>query len=118
MARIVTYLRRERMNTRSAHISFGSQSAGTTTPGLNSDIYLLQSYNHTNIMTDWRDLKARMLQVIRQDTPEPETLLCDDRCVRKDSVTVLFSSEQLKKEIEHIKREPTLLCGWNITSCI
>ncbi|XP_052236448.1 uncharacterized protein LOC127848187 [Dreissena polymorpha] len=73
-------------------------------------------------MTDWRDWEAGMgnllmlhdyttppqqylLQVIRGDTPEPETRLCDDRYVRKDSVTVLFSSEQWKKETEYIHKD-------------
>ncbi|XP_052234581.1 uncharacterized protein LOC127847058 isoform X5 [Dreissena polymorpha] len=125
MKRRVTYLRRERVETFQAHLDgfdsacfhFGSQSEGTTTPGLNSDIDLLRSYNRPNIMTDWRDWKAGMsnllmlhdyttppqqylLQVIRRDTPEPETRLCDDRYVRKDSWQVLFSSEQWKKETE------------------
>ncbi|KAH3748700.1 hypothetical protein DPMN_183150 [Dreissena polymorpha] len=125
MERRVTYLRRERMCTITGHLlgcrtacfHFGSQSEGTTTPGLNSDIDLLQSYCHTNIMTDWRDWEAGtwnllmlhdyntppqhyLLQVIRRDTPEPETRLCDDRYVRKDSGQVLFSSEQWKKETE------------------
>ncbi|KAH3716545.1 hypothetical protein DPMN_059269 [Dreissena polymorpha] len=73
-------------------------------------------------MTDWRDWKAGManllmlhddhnppqqylLQVIRIDTPEPETRLCDERFVRKDSGQVLFSSEQWKKQIDQINKD-------------
>ncbi|KAH3716583.1 hypothetical protein DPMN_059307 [Dreissena polymorpha] len=125
MERRETYLLRESMETITGQLMggkvecfhFGSQSEGTTTPGLNSDIDYLNSYYHTNIMTDWRDWKAGMsnllmlhddhnppqqylLQVISGDTPEPETRLCDERYVRKDSGQVLFSSEQWKKETE------------------
>ncbi|KAH3856267.1 hypothetical protein DPMN_098852 [Dreissena polymorpha] len=39
---------------------FGSQSEGTTTPGLQSDIDLLISFIDVNIMTDWVDWKAGM----------------------------------------------------------
>ncbi|XP_052245732.1 uncharacterized protein LOC127854713 [Dreissena polymorpha] len=129
MERRETYLLRERMETIAGQLSgvtvecfhFGSQSEGTTTPGLNSDIDMLQSYYHTNIMTDWRDWKAGLhnllmlhddhtppqqylLQVISEDTPEPETRLCDERYVRKDSGQVLFSSEQWKKETEQMHK--------------
>ncbi|KAH3716450.1 hypothetical protein DPMN_059173 [Dreissena polymorpha] len=130
MERRETYLLRESMETIAAQLRgfktecfhFGSQSEGTTTPGLNSDIDLLKSYYHENIMTEWRDWKAGManllklhddhtppqqylLQVIRRDTPEPETRLCDERYVRKDSGQVLFSSEQWKKQTEQINKD-------------
>ncbi|XP_052785811.1 uncharacterized protein LOC128221311 isoform X2 [Mya arenaria] len=67
---------------------FGSQSEGSTTPGMNSDIDLVMCCNKTNIMSDWVDWEAGMinflmvkeettppqhywLQIIRQDSPEP-----------------------------------------------
>ena len=65
MERRKTFLRRERMQTISDQLfgqqsskafHFGSQSEGTTTPGLNSDIDLLNSDNEMNIMTHWTRL--------------------------------------------------------------
>ncbi|XP_052776032.1 uncharacterized protein LOC128213950 [Mya arenaria] len=67
---------------------FGSQSEGTTTPGLNSDIDTLTCINDTNIMSSWSEWEAGkdnmlmvkeetcspqhyLLQVIRHDSPEP-----------------------------------------------
>ena len=81
---------------------FGSQSEGTTTPGLQSDIDILFSYNILNIMKVWGDWKAGMmnllmlyddsippqqclLQVIKDFTPAPETSLKDDKFVMSDS---------------------------------
>ncbi|KAH3740370.1 hypothetical protein DPMN_047076 [Dreissena polymorpha] len=100
---------------------FGSQSEGTTTPGLQSDIDLLGSCNIFNIMTVWEDWKAGMknllmlhdnttppqqylLQVIQVYTPEPVTSLTDDRFVRKDSGQILFSAERWKQHIEYENR--------------
>ncbi|XP_052260097.1 uncharacterized protein LOC127864499 isoform X2 [Dreissena polymorpha] len=127
MERRKSYLRRERMMTiagqclelRAEYFHFGSQSEGTTTPGLNSDIDLLLSHKDTNIMTDWRDWKIGMcnylmlrdditppqqylLQGIHKYTPEAVTIIDDDRCVRKDSGQVLFSSERWKQEQEQV----------------
>ncbi|XP_052776035.1 uncharacterized protein LOC128213953 [Mya arenaria] len=68
--------------------NFGSQSEGTTTPGLNSDIDQLISLNDVNIMSSWSEWEAGrknmlmvkeetcspqhyLLQVIRPDSPEP-----------------------------------------------
>ncbi|XP_052775246.1 uncharacterized protein LOC128213515 [Mya arenaria] len=67
---------------------FGSQSEGTTTPGLNSDIDKLTCFNDINIMSSWSEWEAGrlnlrmvkeetcspqhyLLQVIRPDSPEP-----------------------------------------------
>ncbi|XP_052785902.1 uncharacterized protein LOC128221344 [Mya arenaria] len=67
---------------------FGSQSEGSTTLGMNSDIDLLLCDNDTNIMSNWLDWEAGMqnflmvkeestppqhywLQWIRPDSPEP-----------------------------------------------
>ncbi|XP_052260152.1 uncharacterized protein LOC127864530 isoform X2 [Dreissena polymorpha] len=126
MERRETYLRRERMMTTAAQITggtetcfhFGSQSEGTTTPGLNSDIDFLHSAIRVNIMTDWRDWESGMnnllmlrdditppqqylLQVIHKYTPEPMTSIANDLLVRKDSGQVLFSSERCKQELEY-----------------
>ncbi|KAH3783702.1 uncharacterized protein LOC127843090 [Dreissena polymorpha] len=125
MERRDTYLRRERMSTivgslvgrDSEDFHFGSQSEGTTTPGLNSDIDLLSSTKVMNIMTDLRDWEAGMenllmlrdditppqqylLQVIYKYTPEPVTSISDDRFVRKDSGQILLSSERWKNYVE------------------
>ncbi|KAH3740609.1 uncharacterized protein LOC127851686 isoform X9 [Dreissena polymorpha] len=124
-----TFLRREhiekiayqlqRKNIECFH--FGSQSEGTTTPGLQSDIDFLQSDNIFNIMTIWEDWKAGMdnllmlhdnttppqqylLHVIQDYTPEPVTSLTHDRFVRKDSGQILLSAERWKQHIEYETR--------------
>ncbi|KAH3716679.1 hypothetical protein DPMN_059405 [Dreissena polymorpha] len=101
---------------------FGSQSEGTTTPGLQSDIDLLSSDNTCNIMTVWDDWKIGMrnllmlhddttppqqylLQVIQDYTPEPVTSLTHDTFVRKDSGQVLLSAERCKQEIAYKGRD-------------
>ncbi|KAH3897494.1 hypothetical protein DPMN_021682 [Dreissena polymorpha] len=114
MKRRRTYLSRESMSTiairlqggSSENYHFGSQSEGTTTPGLVSDIDVLSSDDYANFMICWRDWKAGiinllmlndditppqqyLLQVIRKETPEPITSLCLDICVRKDSGQLL-----------------------------
>ncbi|KAH3812513.1 hypothetical protein DPMN_140948 [Dreissena polymorpha] len=124
MERRDTYLRREHMMTIAQQLlgkdqecfHFGSQSEGTTTPGLNSDVDALFSDKRMNIMTGWRDWEAGMdnllmlrdditppqqylLQVIKRYTPEEVTRIDDDRFVKKDSGQVLFSSERWKQEI-------------------
>ena len=126
MERRETYLLRERMMTIAGQhrggigecFYFGSQSEGTTTPGLNSDIDLLISHTDLNIMTDWRDWEAGMdnllmlhdditppqqylLKIISKYTPGPVTSIYDERCVRKDSGQILLSSERVKQETEH-----------------
>ncbi|KAH3806096.1 hypothetical protein DPMN_134410 [Dreissena polymorpha] len=45
-----------------------------------------------------------LLQVIRKDTPEPETRLYDDMFVRKHSVQVLLSAERRKEDIGNMFR--------------
>ncbi|KAH3769933.1 uncharacterized protein LOC127844359 [Dreissena polymorpha] len=97
---------------------FGSQSEGTTTPGLQSDIDFLISRNDRNIMTVWEDWEAGMmnllmlhddmnppqqylLQLLRQFTPEPQTRLLYDWLVRKNTVQLLLSSERFKQGIEY-----------------
>ncbi|KAH3730480.1 hypothetical protein DPMN_056469 [Dreissena polymorpha] len=112
------FLARVLRGTRFECFHFGSQSEGTTTPGLQSDIDILYSSYNVNIMTDLGDWKAGMcnllmlyddftppqqylLQVFRVGIPEPETSLCDDMLVRKDSGVVLFSAERWKQDVEH-----------------
>ncbi|XP_052239805.1 uncharacterized protein LOC127850667 isoform X2 [Dreissena polymorpha] len=109
----------EGMNIECFH--FGSQSEGTTTPGLQSDIDFLYSNHIINIMTIWEDWRTGMsnllmlhdnttppqqylLQVINDYTPEPETSLTDDRFVRKDSGQILFSAERWKQYIAYEAR--------------
>ncbi|KAH3740341.1 hypothetical protein DPMN_047046 [Dreissena polymorpha] len=100
---------------------FGSQTEGTTTPGLQSDIDFLHSSNIFNIMTVWEDWKAGLLnllmlhddttppqqyllQVIEFYTPEPVTSLINDSLVRKDSGQILLSAERWKNNIEYEDR--------------
>ncbi|XP_052818536.1 uncharacterized protein LOC128244583 isoform X2 [Mya arenaria] len=91
-----TFLLREAVETITDKISgqnrtsfhFGSQSEGSTTLGMNSDIDVLSCDNETNIMSDWPDWEAGMdnflmvkeestppqhywLQWFRRDAPEP-----------------------------------------------
>ncbi|KAH3812662.1 uncharacterized protein LOC127835240 [Dreissena polymorpha] len=126
MERRRTYLRRERMETLNNRLlgnnkhcfHFGSQSEGTTLPGLQSDVDSLAIDNNENIMTvveDWEegmrnylmlhddstDPQQYLLQVFRDDTPEPETNLHDDAFVMNDSGQVLLSAERYKQVIEH-----------------
>ncbi|KAH3897387.1 hypothetical protein DPMN_021575 [Dreissena polymorpha] len=98
---------------------FGSQSEGTTTPGLLSDIDILYGRNEVNIMTDWEYWKAEMmnllmlkcdnsppqqylLQLIMSDRPVPETRLFDKMLVKNGPEQLLFSSEQFKNSVERI----------------
>ncbi|KAH3815884.1 hypothetical protein DPMN_144420 [Dreissena polymorpha] len=97
---------------------FGSQSEGTTIPGLQSDVDFLTSYNNDNIMTvveDWKagmrnylmlhgdstDPQQYLLQVFTVDTPEPETNLYYDVFVLNDSGQVLLNAGRHKQDIEH-----------------
>jgi len=57
---------------------FGSQSEGTTTPGLQSDIDQLDTNNDVNIMyswADWQQGKFNLLMVREEDTPPQHYLL-------------------------------------------
>ena len=89
------------IGTNMGFLHFGSQSEGTTTTGLNSDIDFLVTRNDINIMTHWRDWEAGMdnllilrvdptppqqylLKVIKHYTPEPVTSIDDDVYVWKD----------------------------------
>ncbi|XP_052241476.1 uncharacterized protein LOC127851686 isoform X2 [Dreissena polymorpha] len=123
-----TYLRRELIEKialqlrgkNSECFHFGSQSEGTTTPGLQSNIDFLLSNN--TIMTICEDWKAGMnnllmlrddttppqqylLQVIKPYTPEPETSLTHDMFVRKDSGQILLSAERWKNHIAYEARD-------------
>ncbi|KAH3740660.1 hypothetical protein DPMN_047370 [Dreissena polymorpha] len=125
-----TYLRREHIEKIALQLQgrnyecfhFGSQSEGTTTPGLQSDIDFLVSSNRINIMTIWEDWKAGfqnllmlhdnttppqqyLLQVIGVYTPEPVTSLTVDRLVRKDSGQILLSAERWKNNIAYETRD-------------
>jgi len=57
---------------------FGSQSEGTTTPGLQSDTDKLFTHNNTNIMyswADWQQGRMNLLMVREEDTPPQHYLL-------------------------------------------
>ena len=108
--RTETFLRRETMMTMCSKLMgsnitayhFGSQSEGTTTPGLQSDIDTLYTMNDVNIMyrlSDWKQGKMSflmvrdettpaqlyLLQVYRSDVPEPETVLLEPEYMELDS---------------------------------
>ncbi|KAH3896975.1 hypothetical protein DPMN_021158 [Dreissena polymorpha] len=80
-----TYLRRERMWTIQSQLRgfdaecfhFGSQSEGTTTPGLQSDIDLLFSRSDRTIMSVWEDWKSGMrnLLILHDDSTPPQQYL-------------------------------------------
>jgi len=60
------------------HFDFGSQTEGTTTPGLQSDTDLLWTHNDVNIMYSWADWKQEidnLLMVRDEDTPPQHYLL-------------------------------------------
>jgi len=72
----------EGLNTTTFH--FGSQSEGTTTPGLQSDTDQLRTFNNVNIMytwADWQQGKLNYLMVRDEDTPPQHYLL---QCIRPD----------------------------------
>ena len=88
---------------------FGSQSEGTTTPGLQSDTDLLTSMNDFNIMLHWSDWKWGMinllmvkdestpaqhylLQRMRSDEPLPETHVKNSTAVIDTQGRVFFSN--------------------------
>jgi len=57
---------------------FGSQSEGTTTPGLQSDTDMLYTRNNVNIMfswADWQQGELNFLMVRKEDTPPQHYLL-------------------------------------------
>jgi len=57
---------------------FGSQSEGTTTPGLQSDTDQLSTQNNINIMfswADWQQGRMNLLMVREEDTPPQHYLL-------------------------------------------
>jgi len=81
-----TFLHREAAWDVQAHLGgfddtpfhFGSQSEGTTTPGLQSDTDLLYTRNRVNIMFSWADRKQgkfNLLMVREEDTPPQHYLL-------------------------------------------
>ena len=134
-----TFLRRETMKTVRFKLMgpnitayhFGSQSEGTTTPGLQSDIDLLYSYDDVNIMfrlSDWKQGKENLLMVrdettpaqhyllqwYRSDVPEPETVPLKSRYKELDSRGRVFLSHRLVIDIfagvfgkKHLRRGPS-----------
>jgi len=81
-----TFLHREAAEDVDAHqrgdnittFHFGSQSEGTTTPGLQSDTDMLATLNHINIMfswADWQQGRLNLLMVREEDTPPQHYLL-------------------------------------------
>jgi len=88
---------------------FGSQSEGTTTPGLQSDIDMLYTSYKYNIMYSWADWKQRkfnllmvrdantppqhyLLQCIRGDIPLPVTHYDHPDCVTDSQGRVFYSN--------------------------
>ncbi|XP_052768137.1 uncharacterized protein LOC128208628 [Mya arenaria] len=104
---------------------FGSQSEGTTTPGLNSDIDILFCYNDTNIMSSWSEWEAGrknmlmvkeetcspqhyLLQVIRPDSPESVIHSSDVFHVVDTKGRVLYVNTKLGIVAENLSKEHNL----------
>ncbi|XP_052769828.1 uncharacterized protein LOC128209702 [Mya arenaria] len=64
---------------------FGSQSEGTTTPGLNSDVDELVCFNKINIMASWSEWKFGRINylMVKEETCSPQHYLLQE--IRPDS---------------------------------
>jgi len=95
---------------------FGSQSEGTTTPGLQSDTDLLTTINNVNIMFSWADWQQGMmnllmvkdedtppqhylLQVFRSDIPQPVTHIDHPDFVTDSHGRVFYSNMAVVRAI-------------------
>ncbi|WAR23669.1 hypothetical protein MAR_037338 [Mya arenaria] len=74
---------------------FGSQSEGTTTPGLNSDIDQLICLNDTNIMSSWSEWEAgkKNMLMVKEDTCSPQHYLLQE--IRRDSPEPVINSSDV-----------------------
>jgi len=109
---------------------FGSQSEGTTTPGLRSDTDMLISMNDINIMLHWSDWKRGMfnllmvkdestptqhllLQLVRSDEPLPKTRVTEPYDVIDSQGRVFLSNLSIIREsadafgANHLRRGPS-----------
>jgi len=110
---------------------FGSQSEGTTTPGLQSDIDMLASMNDINIMLHWSDWKREvvnflmvkddstpsqhyLLQRVRSDEPLPETRVVEPDDVIDSQGRVFLSNLSVIRSFaqafgaNHLRRGPSI----------
>jgi len=117
-----------RHNTTTFH--FGSQSEGTTTPGLQSDTDQLSTSNSINIMfswADWQQGKANylmvrdentppqhyLLQVIRSDIPQLATHIDDSDYVTDSQGRVFYSNMEVVRvaaaqlQDKHVRHGPS-----------
>jgi len=133
-----TFLHREAMWTiksqaegsNCVYYHFGSQSEGTTTPGLQSDTDTLISFNDVNIMLRWSDWKRGvinllmvkdestptqhfLLQRVRSDEPLPETRAVEPDDVIDSQGRVFFSNLSVIRSCaqhfgdRHLRRGPS-----------
>jgi len=133
-----TFLRREAMwsivcqahEHRSVAYHFGSQSEGTTTPGLQSDTDTLISLRNVNIMMHWSDWKQGMVNLlmvkdestpvqhylllrVRSDVPLPETSAVQPDDIIDSQGRVFYSNLTVIREASrqfgnnHIRRGPS-----------
>ncbi|XP_052776029.1 uncharacterized protein LOC128213948 [Mya arenaria] len=74
---------------------FGSQSEGTTTPGLNSDIDTLFCLNDFNIMSSWSEWEAgrRNMLMVKEETCSPQHYLLQR--IRHDSPEPVIHSRHV-----------------------
>jgi len=109
---------------------FGSQSEGTTTPGLQSDTDLLYTRNKANVMFSWADWQRRrlnllmvreedtppqhyLLQWIRSYIPQPLTHFHHPNCVTDSQGRVFYSNMAVVRRFaeewgdRHIRRGPS-----------
>ncbi|XP_052775241.1 uncharacterized protein LOC128213514 [Mya arenaria] len=79
---------------------FGSQSEGTTTPGLNSDIDTLSYINDTNIMSSWSEWEAgrRNMLMVKEETCSPQHYLLQE--IRHDSPEPVIHSSGVFRVVD------------------
>ncbi|WAR23687.1 hypothetical protein MAR_037356 [Mya arenaria] len=84
---------------------FGSQSEGTTTPGLNSDIDTLTCINDTNIMSSWSEWEAGRLNMLmlKEETCSPQHYLLQIRYV-KDGEPARLLPDHVPPPVQGVKR--------------
>ncbi|WAR20058.1 hypothetical protein MAR_001896 [Mya arenaria] len=74
---------------------FGSQSEGTTTPGLNSDIDSLVCFNDVNIMSSWTEWEVGGINflMVKEETCSPQHYLLQE--IRPDSPEPVINSSHM-----------------------
>ncbi|XP_052815819.1 uncharacterized protein LOC128242629 [Mya arenaria] len=136
-----TFLLREAVHTLidklfGVHITtfnFGSQSEGSTTPGMNSDIDVVMCDHNYNIMSDWPDWEAGIrnflmvkeestppqhywLQCIRSNSPEPVRYNGHKDCLPHIDGRVFISNKVWQRECKQLYGKDLLYSGPSISN--